>query len=358
MKILTQYLAKTLIAYVLLVMLFLFGLQVFIEFIHEFPSLGVGNYGLSQVLTYVILMLPYDIYQFFPMASLLGFIIALGLLASHGELIVMRTSGMSIANIVSVVIKVSIFLLVIMILLGEVLSPMAQRKASQIKTIAKSGGKVLLTKQGEIWLYHQGEGGVINIGSVVNNKELHNITSYQFAAGGAKLKSISCAARGIYKDGKWVFQDMLQTEFKDAATASTTFPEKQSKLKFNPKLTGVSNLDTDQKNLFQLYSYIKHQEQTGLDSVRILFTFWQRIFAPLAVIVMTLLAVPFVFGVLRSSTMGFRMLIGVLFGFGFYILHQFVGPMSMVYQVPPILASVLPLLIFFMIGVVLLWRVR
>lgn len=352
MKILTKYLAKTLITYVLLVMLFLFGLQIFIEFIHEFPSLGVGHYGLYQVLIYVFLMLPYDIYQFFPMASLLGFIIALGLLASHSELIVMRASGMSIANIVSVVIKVSVFLLIIMILLGEVLSPMAQRKAAQIKTTAVSGGNVLLTRQG-IWLYHKG--GVTN--AIVNNRELRDITNYQFGDG-AKLQSVSRAATGIYKDGKWVFNNIVQTEFKNTATTSANSPEKQSELKINPKLIGITDLDTDQKNLFQLHSYIKYREQTGTDTAKYLFIFWQRIFAPLAVIVMTLLAIPFVFGTLRSATMGLRMLVGVLFGFGFYILHQFVGPMSIVYQVPPILASVLPLLVFAIIGSILLCRVK
>ncbi len=354
MKILTAYLAKTIITYVSLVMLFLLGLQIFIEFIHEFPHLGVGNYGLPQVLMYVALMLPYDIYQFFPMVSLLGFIIAFGLLASNSELIVMRASGMSIINVVSVVIKVSIFLLIIMILFGEVLSPMAQRKALRLKANATSGGQVLLTRHG-IWLHHKG--GVTNINSIASGGELRGITNYQFGDN-IKLQSINRAATGVYEAGKWAFKGVVQTEFKDTMTTSSSFSKQQSALKFSPKIIGVDNLDTDQKNLFQLHSYIEYRGQSGLDVARYLFAFWQRIFAPLAVLVMTLLAIPFIFGALRSATMGLRMLVGVLFGFGFYILHQFVGPVSIVYQVPAILASVLPLLIFAVIGVILLSRVR
>ena len=138
MKILTKYISKTILSYVLLVILFLFGLHMLIEFLHEFPNIGVNDYGLYKVLACVVLMLPYDLYQFFPIACLLGSVVALGLLTSHSELIVMRVSGMSLVNITSAVLKASLVLLIIMVLIGEVLSPMAQHKSVQIKTAAIS----------------------------------------------------------------------------------------------------------------------------------------------------------------------------------------------------------------------------
>jgi lipopolysaccharide export system permease protein len=73
---------------------------------------------------------------------------------------------------------------------------------------------------------------------------------------------------------------------------------------------------------------------------------------------MILLALPFVFGQLRSSTMGFRMFIWVMVGFVFYVLNQFVGPMSIVYQIPPALAAILPTLVFAFLGGVLLAKIR
>ena len=112
------------------------------------------------------------------------------------------------------------------------------------------------------------------------------------------------------------------------------------------------------KIFFALHSYIKYRLQSGLDASGDKFAFWQRIFAPFATLVMVLLAIPFVFGLLRNATMGLRMLVGMIFGFGFYILHQFVGPMSIVYHVPPILAALLPSLIFAAIGSMLLFKVR
>jgi len=354
MKIITKYISSTVISYVMLVMLFLLGLQMFVEFMHEFPSLGVGSYGLDKVVIYVLLMLPYDIYQFFPMICLLGAMIALGLLASHSELIIMRASGVSLFNIASAVIKVAIVLFLLMAFIGEVLSPIAQDKAVRLKAVAMSNGKAFLTKQGG-WLYN--DRNIININSVSSDGKLHGITYYQFGKD-LQLKLASYAKTGIYEKNGWTLKDLVQTSFKKNTTTSATFTNKRLALNFSPKLVGMIHVDSDQKTLWELDAYIKDRIQSGLGVANYRFAFWQRVFAPLSVIVMLLLAIPFVFGSLRNATMGFRMLMGVMFGFGFHILNQFVGPMSVVYQVPPILAALLPSLIFSIIGGLVLFKVR
>lgn len=354
MKIVNLYIAKTVITYVALVMLFLFGLQIFIEFMHEFPSLGEGNYGIYKVATYVFLMLPYDIYQFFPMACLLGSVIGLGLLASHSELIVMRGSGMSLFDIASAVIKAALVLIVVMLLIGEVLSPLAHSKAARLKTKAVSSGKMVLTQHG-VWLYNKGN--FININSVSATGELRGITRYKVASD-LKLKGVEKAASGKNKNGNWVFKNIAKTNFKANEVISDKVEKEIWPLEVNSKLIGATHIDSDQKSLFELRSYIKHRVKSGLDASKYEFAFWQRIFSPLATLVMILLALPFVFGQLRSSTMGFRMFIGVMLGFVFYVLNQFVGPMSIVYQIPPTLSAILPTLVFAFLGGVLLAKIR
>jgi lipopolysaccharide export system permease protein len=107
MLIIHKYLAKVIVSTILLVILLLLGLEAFIEFTREFPDVGTGYYGLLQVFVYVPMVLPLQVYRLFPMAGLLGSMMGLGVLASHSELIVMRTFGLSVANIASVTIKIS-----------------------------------------------------------------------------------------------------------------------------------------------------------------------------------------------------------------------------------------------------------
>lgn len=40
--------------------------------------------------------------------------------------------------------------------------------------------------------------------------------------------------------------------------------------------------------------------------------------------------------------MGLRILTGVIIGFAFYMLNQFLGPFAMVYQIPPVIAALMP----------------
>lgn len=55
---------------------------------------------------------------------------------------------------------------------------------------------------------------------------------------------------------------------------------------------------------------------------------WSKIFQPLSVAVMMLMALSFIFGPLRSVPMGVRVVTGISFGFIFYVLDQIFGPLT------------------------------
>ena len=75
-------------------------------------------------------------------------------------------------------------------------------------------------------------------------------------------------------------------------------------------------------------------------------------------LVMMFLSVPVIFGSLRTVTMGARLVIAIVIGFSFYLLNQFFGPFSLLYQLPPVLAASLPSLLFASLAVYLLRQVR
>lgn len=340
--------------YIAMVILFLLGLQMFIEFMQEFRHIGTGNYGLLQMFTCVLLLLPCDIYQFFPIAGLLGCVLGMGLLASHSELIAMRAAGLSLFDIAIAITKAAIVLVVIMFLIGEGIAPMAQKSAMHKKTIAMSGGQTLVTIKG-IWVRSQNS--FLHIDKIAGDKELQGITRYEFDAD-KKIKTISYAKKGSYRDGAWMFNDITQTIFSSDKITNANIAQQSWPLTLSRKLIEAVHIHPDQESIAKLYSYVKHRKQSGLSTVEYEFIFWQRILAPISALIMILLAIPFVFGPLRSASMGLRMLAGIGLGFVFHIFSQFVGPMSAVYQIPPMFAAMLPMLLFAMIGGVLLTRAK
>jgi len=267
----------------------------------------------------------------------------------------MRASGISLDDIIKAVAKSSLTLIVVVLIIGEVVAPLAQRSAIKRKTIAMSSGQALFTGQ-SVWIRRGND--YLQISNVAtNNKELQGVIRYEFDPAN-KLKTASYAVSGSYQNGKWIFKDVSQTIFLADKTTSVFLPQQEWKINLNPRLNGLIHIDPDQKSLPQLYSYIKYRTQSGLNVDSYKFIFWQRILAPLATLIMILFAIPFVFGPFRSVTMGLRMLVGIMLGFGFHTLNQFFGSMSMVYHLPPVLAAILPLLIFMFIGRFILFVVR
>ena len=66
--------------------------------------------------------------------------------------------------------------------------------------------------------------------------------------------------------------------------------------------------------------------------------------------------ISFVFGPLRESTMGFRIFIGVVIGVSFRILQDMLGPLSIVFEFPPLMAVLSPVLFCVVVGLYLLKR--
>jgi len=353
-KRLNQYIARAVMSSTALVLFVLLGLEMFIELVKELGDVGTGNYGVLQALVYVLLFIPQDAYQLFPMAALLGGLIGLGRLATTSELIVMRAAGVSKSQITWSVIKVALLMILVITLIGEYVAPAAVKFANQQKAAAVSSGQALHTTHGT-WI--RDGNNFIHIDMVSANKIVNNITRYQFNDK-HQLILASFAKQGVYTQNQWVFTDIDQSQIYFDHVVSKHIAQQIWNISFNPRLLSFGQVEPDQESTQKLYRLIKYRKQSGLQSNEFQYAFWKRVLQPLTTLVMVCLAVSFIFGPLRSVTLGLRVVSGVILGFGFYTLNEFFGPFSMVYQFPPFTAALLPTLLFAVIGGVLLWRGR
>jgi lipopolysaccharide export system permease protein len=307
-----------------------------------------------RALVYILMLLPTDIYQFFPMAGLLGSLMGLGLLASRSELIVMRAAGVSLVDITRMVIVAASVVLIIAVICGEVIAPIAQRGAEKYKSEALSSGQTLRTNKGT-WVRNQHD--FLHIGAIPSYGHLENVTRYQFDPND-HLTASSFAAKADYNNGAWVFSDITETKVDKEQITTAYYKTQNWALSVDPKLLGATEIETNQKSLPQLYSHINYLRANDLNADKYEFAMWQRFVQPFAALVMILLAVPFIFGPLRSATMGLRMLAGAVVGIGFYMLNQFAGPIGMVFEFPALPAACLPTLVVTGLGAFLLVRAR
>ena len=101
---------------------------------------------------------------------------------------------------------------------------------------------------------------------------------------------------------------------------------------------------------------MQYRKGNGQDSSRYELAFWRKLLQPVSIAVMLLMALSFIFGPLRSVTMGARVIMGVLTGFGFFITNEVFGPLSLVYSLPPFVGAILPSLLFAGVAALLLQR--
>jgi len=352
-KILDLYIGRTIIATSSLVLATFVGLSAIIKYVEQLRKVGEGSYDLLQALLFVLLSIPRDIEMFFPMAALLGALIGLGMLASSSELVVMQAAGFSKLDIGLSVLKTAIPLMIMVTLLGQWGAPQAQKAARDLRAFATSGGAIMSVRTG-VWARDAND--FIFIGKVEDDK-IYGMNMWRYDDD-KRLESVVYAAEVEYvSDNTWMMNDVQLTEMVDEVEIS-----KQSLAEYSwttslaPDKLAVVTVKPEELSLGGLYDYVTYLKASEQDPSRYELAFWRKVTQPFSIAVMMLMALSFIFGPLRSVTMGARILSGVIAGFTFYISSEFFGPLSLVYNIPPVFGAVMPSIVFLTVALMLLRR--
>ncbi|MFB9137110.1 LPS export ABC transporter permease LptG [Vibrio olivae] len=352
-KILDLYIGRTIIATTSLVLATFVGLSAIIKYVEQLRKVGQGSYDLLQALFFVVLSIPRDVEMFFPMAALLGALIGLGMMASSSELVVMQASGFSKLNIGTSVLKTAVPLMIAVTLLGQWGAPQAQKMARDMRAFSTSGGQLLSVRAG-VWARDAND--FIFIGKVEEDK-LYGLSMWRFDAD-KKLDTVVYAKEADFvEQSHWMLKDVQVTNLQnDIEISKQNLDEYRWDTTLAPDKLAVVTVKPEELSLTGLYDYVSYLDASEQDSSRYELALWRKVTQPFSIAVMMLMALSFIFGPLRSVTMGARILSGVIAGFTFYISSEFFGPLSLVYEMPPAFGAIAPSVVFLTIAVLLLRR--
>ena len=94
----------------------------------------------------------------------------------------------------------------------------------------------------------------------------------------------------------------------------------------------------------------------GLNSGKFELGFWSKLFQPVASLSLVFVAISFIFGPLRETTMGMRVVSGLIVGILFKFMQDLLSPASLVYGFPPVVATLVPIAVCLGAGYYLLKR--
>src|SRR5579862_1772223 len=306
-NIIQRYIAKTIISATALTALIITSFLFLMIMLTELKNFGEGDYGIGHVFFYAILRLPNELYHFSPLLILLGSIIGLSTISSHKELAVMRTSGFSIWQIILSVLGAAFLLIATMSLLGEWIAPNLSYRATIYKENAQNAGQAVVTSSG-VWLHI--DNNFIHIEQVIDRQLLEGVTRYQFDDK-YHLLAAYYAKNLSFQDHKWIMKDVVKTTFYQERTKSAVLSQAPWDLKFNPNLFSIGLVDPNEMSLSKLSKFSRYLESNGLRSSEYRYEYWQRIFQPLASLIMIFLAIPFVLSALSTSPLGWRIVVGI-----------------------------------------------
>jgi lipopolysaccharide export system permease protein len=347
---LDRYIGTSVFLAILAVLGVIVSLSMLFAYIDELGDLS-ESYGLLEAGVWVLLTVPGRIYEMLPMAALIGCLIGLGTLASYSELTIMRAAGVSVGRIVWAVMKPMLVLMLLGILIGEYIAPWSENLAQANRAMAQGGGEAQSSKRG---LWHRQGDEFVHINAVQPNGMLLGVTRYQFDQQ-RNLLSASFARRALYQGDHWQLEDVTTTLLHERSSEVLQAPSERWGVELNPQLLGTVVLAPEALSATGLWNYIHYLADQGLANGRYWLAFWSKVLQPIVTAALVLMAISFIFGPLRSVTLGQRVFTGVLVGFVFRIVQDLLGPSSLVFGFPPLVAVLLPAGVCALAG---LWLLR
>ncbi|GAB2989361.1 LPS export ABC transporter permease LptG [Psychrosphaera aestuarii] len=352
MTIIEKYVGRTVMSSIVVTLGILVGISTLFRFIEQLKYIGRADFTAVTAALYALFLIPQDLEAFFPMAAMIGGLVGLGALASSSELVVMQAVGLSKANVVGAVLKTSTVLILAMMIFSEWGVPASVKKANELKTQAISGGDIYAADEG-IWAKEADT--FVNIKEVTETGELLGVSVFNFD-NELKLTRQLKADVGTFENGQWLLTNVIIKEWKERNVVSSRQAEFPWPTDLAPDKLGIVSVKPERMALSELTDYLNYLNKNGQNASRYELAFWRKVIQPFNVAVMLLLALSFIFGPLRSVTMGARIILGILTGFSFFLVDRVFGSLALVYELPTAIGAFAPTLVFFLISIHLLTK--
>jgi lipopolysaccharide export system permease protein len=317
-------------------MTFLFSL---LELVDQLHDVGKGHYRLIDACVYVLLTAPARLLQIMPAAMLFACLFALGGLAARAELTVMRAAGISPGRIVGSVFKLTGAILVALFLLAQFVIPPAQQLA-QTQRATRLSTVDAVRSSNSFWA--AGDHQFLNVRRFADANFPIDIYLYEFAASGELQSLIQAERAEVRPDGTWLLEGVSRKRY-----GGTPFDtERLASLVWHsflrPRQASLLMLPADSMQPLDLYRYVRDLERRHQPAARYTQELWAKIDIPLAMTAMILIAVPFVFGLLRTQGIGQRMMIGTMIGMIFSLTQQITTYLGQLLNLSPALTATAP----------------
>jgi len=352
---LRTYLAREIYGATLFVFAAFLGLFAFFDLINELTDLGRGQYRLQHALAFVALSIPSHVYELFPVAVLIGTLYAVSHLAANSEFTVMRGSGLAPWRATTTLFRIGIVFVVATLVFGELITPVSERAAKQLKLSVTS---TIVAQEFHTGLWVKDDRRFVNVREVQPDTSLTDVRVFEFDDQ-YRLKSISTAQHGRYiGKNTWRLQDVVQTDFAASSSSVQRIAEMDWTSVLTPDILAVLFVLPERMSAWNLYQYTRHLSENRQKTERYEIAMWKKLVYPFASLVMMALALPFAYVHVRAGGVGVKVFSGIMLGVVFHMLNSLFSHLGLLGNWPPSFSVVLPSAFFLGAAALMMWWVE
>ena len=346
MTIVDKYLAREIFKCLAIVLTVVVGLYIIIEFFNKVDNFLEAGLSIARLIRYLQLKLPQIIVQIIPVAMLLAVMIALSLMNKNNEIIALKCAGISVYYLLRSVLTIAIVSSVVIFFLSEIIVPITISRANKIWLMEVKNKPTVTSRQKDIWI--KGHNSIYFIQYFNPKNQSISGVILNFFDNDFKLTRRIDANRGLYRQGKWVFYDMMEQvlDSESEVYQMQFHPEKMVDVDFLPEDLMRVFKRSEEMNIAELYRYYHEVEQEGYDATAFRVDFQARFAYPVLSIIICIVGIGTTVKRNRREGASVSIVFGALVVFLYWVMNGFCLSLGYGGLLPPIISAWISNIIF------------
>ncbi len=358
MKIISSYVLKSFIKYLVLCLCVLVFIYVVINLFDNLGKLLAKNALAKDIIIYYIYLTPTFIVLLIPVAAIMAVFLIFGIMTKNKELIALKTCGLNINRLFFLILVAGVLLSLFTFVFQETVGVWSQTRMFEHKSEKIDKRPRRSPTRRSNFFYH-GEGNWIYFIRIFDTekKKLDGVILWQISENN-KIKKRVDAVYGLYKNSNWEFYDATLREFDTLGNEavgvhlSLAMPElKEIPGDFLRRIKPIEEM-----NFLEIHKFVKKKTRAGENVAKEEVELNYRFSYPIITIVVLLISLPLSV-VLKKGGIAIGLGISIVLAFVYWGVIQSCRAYGVAGLMNPFLAAWFPNILFGVIGMILMLRV-
>lgn len=353
MKIITRYLYKQFFVFFFISLIIFLVVYMVIEFFGKIDNFFEANATVGMAIAFLLYKAPFIILQLIPVSVLISVMLMLGLLSKHNEILALKSSGMSMYNLASIIVGISVIVGIGSFFLSESIVPITSPMANDLwdRQIEEKDSKGAY-KLSHIW--YKGKKTIYQIRTFDTTRNIaEGFTVFFFDRDFTVIKRID-AKSARWNDGVWYLQEGLIQDIEGGnLKKSERFVKYAIQLPEIPNNFKRSMKAPEEMSFWELKKYTKKIREEGYDATQYLVDLNIKVAFPFICPVLTLVGIPLALS-RRRGGIPFSITIGIGVSFLYLLTFGISRSFAISGLLPPVLGAWMANLLFSLFGIYLI----